>query len=1488
MCRSTKVVVRLFVCILGIGFASRVSVGAVLINEFLAANSSTLADPQGQFDDWVELYNSGDAEVDVGGMYLTDDPESPTKWRIPQGLSNLTRISAKGLLIIWLDGDTTDSGLHASFGLDAGGDQIALFDEDGSTLLDAVTFKEQRSDISYGRSPSGADDWRFMVLATPGTLNSMPYEGLVADTKFSRDRGFCDRPFEVAITCKTPDAIIYYTLDGSEPGSATGRLPKGKIYTGPIPITRTTCLRARAIKDAWLPSNVDTHTYIFLADATTTKQADVIAKGYPDKWYGSYLADYEMDPEIYNHPAYSSLIDDAMLAIPTLSLVTDKDNFFSQTKDAQTGGIYIYTGHSSTGGQDWERPVSVELFTADGAREFHVDCGIRIQGGESRNPQKMPKHSFGLRFRGEYGPSQFRYPLFKGSPVESFDSLQLRGFFNNAWNHWAADQRQRAQYIRDQWMHDSMLDMGQADGGYGTYVHLYINGIYWGLYDLQERPVSEHYAAYNGGDPDRIDAINGGRATSGTTQAWQEMRSIVQSKDWARIQEVIDIDEFIDWTLLNLFAGNVDLKTDGNWRAAGGGPDRRPWRFYVWDGEHVCESTTQNGNSPASDPTGLFTTLSGIEEFRIRFGDRVQKHLFNDGALTAERNAERYLSRVNEIETAVIAESARWGDYRRDVHPYSSGPYELYTRDDFWIPEKNRLLTDYFPRRTGIALSQFRSRGLYPTIDAPVFSVNGKNQHGGHAAVGASLSMQSAAGVIWYTLDGSDPRVPGAVPQGVSGAVLIAENAAKRVLIPTAAVSDAWKGGQAFDDSSWISGAGGVGFERSTGFESLIGINVQTPMYSRNASCYIRIPFTTTVAALTDLTSLTLNVRYDDGFIVYLNGTEIARKNFTGDPTWNSAANAQNPDAAAVLFEAFDVSASIKKLQLGQNVLAVQAMNQSTTSSDFLFSVELVCGQSAAGAPSGASPTAVKYAGPVALSQSVVVKARVLSGSTWSALNEAVYAVGPVAENLRINEIMYHPAGDPNAEYVELANVGSEPINLAMVRFSKGISFTFPKYELRAGAYCLVARDISAFMARYGSTLPLVGQCSGSLDNGGEKLELVDAAGAVIQSFTYQDDWFDLTDGAGFSLTARDPRSATDPGSKAAWRSSAKAGGSPGTDDSGRIPQPGSVVINELMANPPANGSDWIELFNTTGQAIDLSGWFLSDDGSDLTKYRVADGTTIPAGGYLVFSQDQHFGNASDPGCAEPFGLSKDGETVYLHSGLAGVVTGYSEKEKFDASEKGVSLGLWQKSTGAYNFVPLSEPTPGQANGEPVAGPVVISEILYHPADAADAEYVELANISGSPVVLYDADKGGPWCFRDDPEDPDIELLFPCDPPVTLAPGERLVLTADADRLRAEYAVPAAAPVLSWGAGKLADDTQRLQLSKPGGQDDDGSRFWIRVDRVVYSDGAHPQDFAGGADPWPADADGRGKSLSRVDLHAYGNDPGNWVAAVPSPGSAGN
>ena len=280
----------------------------------------------------------------------------------------------------------------------------------------------------------------------------------------------------------------------------------------------------------------------------------------------------------------------------------------------------------------------------------------------------------------------------------------------------------------------------------------------------------------------------------------------------------------------------------------------------------------------------------------------------------------------------------------------------------------------------------------------------------------------------------------------------------------------------------------------------------------------------------------------------------------------------------------------------------------------------------------------MRYTGPITLDKSTLVKARSLSGGVWSALNEAVFAVGPVAESLRISEMMYHPAQDPNAEFIELTNVGDEAINLNLVRFTQGIEYLFVETQdfasLPPGGYCLLVKDIPAFEARYGQKLPVVGQYAGSLNNGGERIELLDAAGGIIESFQFKDGWFDLTDGLGFSLTVRDPQVAAHLNDKSSWRPSAFAGGSPGTDDDGQVPELGSVVINELLANSAGAGPDWIELYNPTDQAIDLSGWYLSDDANDLTRYRIAEGTSIPAGGYLVFYEDQHFGDPNDPGCS--------------------------------------------------------------------------------------------------------------------------------------------------------------------------------------------------------------------------------------------------------------
>jgi hypothetical protein len=706
-----------------------------------------------------------------------------------------------------------------------------------------------------------------------------------------------------------------------------------------------------------------------------------------------------MDPQVYNDPDYADLMDDALLSIPTVSLVTDKNNLFSHQNHPQYGGIYIYTGHSITGGRGWERPVSAEFFTQDGIKEFQVNCGLRIQGGENRRPNKCPKRSFSLRFRGKYGPTKLDFELFDAWPVDSFNTIQFRGFFNNTWIHWASNQRARAQYIRDQWMRDSLTEMGHQDAGQGFFVHLYLNGIYWGLYNLHERPVAYHYAAYNGGDEENIDAINGGRATDGTTAAWNQMRNVVASRNWDESQKVLDVDNFIDWTIVNLLAGNTDIKNNGNWRAAGGGPERRPWRFYSWDGEHVLENVRESGTRPSSDPTGLFGYLDDIEEFRVRFGDRVHKQLFNSGTLTPQRNIQRWLKRTEELNLAVIAESARWGDYRRDVHSWSSGPYYLYTRDEFWIPERDRLLTEYFPLRTDIVLDQLRNRGLYPSIDAPVFGINGSYKHGGRISPTDRFSMTATTGTIYYTLDGSDPRLLRASPEAGTGTTFVSENAAKRVLVPIRPISDNWKGGESFNDSSWsacVGSPGGLGYERSSGYTDLITLDLEAQMYRKNATCYIRIPFAFDGSS-DDFDFMTLKVRYDDGFIAYLNGDEVARRNFTGTPTWNSSANGSRSDSEAVNFENIDISADLSSLQQGYNILAIHGMNTSTTSSDLLISTELVAGKSSSRGVT--SPGVLQYTGPITLPHSAHVKARVLNRRIWSALNEATFAVGPVAIN---------------------------------------------------------------------------------------------------------------------------------------------------------------------------------------------------------------------------------------------------------------------------------------------------------------------------------------------------------------------------------------------------------------------------------------------------------------------------------------------------------
>ena len=530
------------------------------------------------------------------------------------------------------------------------------------------------------------------------------------------------------------------------------------------------------------------------------------------------------------------------------------------------------------------------------------------------------------------------------------------------------------------------------------------------------------------------------------------------------------------------------------------------------------------------------------------------------------------------------------------------------------------------------------------------------------------------------------------------------------------------------------------------------------------------------------------------------------------------------------------------------------------------------------------------------LNQSMHVKARVFDDPNWSALNEVTFAVGPVADNLRITEIMYHPLdtsdpNDPNTEYIELKNLGPETINLNLVRFTNGIDFTFPSVSLASGVHVLVVKDQNAFEAKYGTGRNVAGEYSGSLRNSGERIELEDPIGQTIHNFRYSDSWRDNTDGDGYSLTIIDPAN-SDSNSwdeKDSWRPSVYVNGSPGWDDTGILPNPGSIVINELLAHSDGYPNDWIELHNTTLGPIDISGWFLSDRDSNLMKYQIQSPTIILAGDYIVFTQDANFGNLSDPCCHSAFGLSENGEDVYLSSALDqnGVLTGYRDAEDFGASENGVSFGRYYKSsTDNYNFVAMDSITFGTVNAYPKVGPVVINEIMYHP-DWPDMspynnekyEFIELYNISGGDVNLYDEDSI-PWKFTDG-----IEFEFPAD--ANIPAGGYALVVKDLDAFAWRYgSAPAGVEIFGPYDGKCSNSGEKLELSMAGDLDAFAVRHYIRIDRVNYSDGFHPDDNPGSVDLWPTEADGGGKSLSRDTASNYGNDPNNWDPNSPSPGLA--
>lgn len=302
-----------------------------------------------------------------------------------------------------------------------------------------------------------------------------------------------------------------------------------------------------------------------------------------------------------------------------------------------------------------------------------------------------------------------------------------------------------------------------------------------------------------------------------------------------------------------------------------------------------------------------------------------------------------------------------------------------------------------------------------------------------------AVTLSAPVGQIYYTLDGSDPRqwAVSAEPGGGGGpapVTLVAESDSKRVLVPTGDIGTTWRSDPAFDDGSWQVGTGGVGYEIGTGYENFINIDLESQMYTINASCYIRIPFTFDPAELAGRDHLVLRVRVDDGFVAYLNGSLVAGIRAPAVPQWNSTATASRMTDSTKLMD-YNITASIGQLNGGANLLAIQGLNHIPESSDLLISAELVLADQFTGGSMGGgiAAGAVLYSGqPLMLNEATEMFARAYDGSLWSAPAHQLITFGIAGTgDLIVSEFLANATGDDlNREWLEVFNTTTDPIDI--------------------------------------------------------------------------------------------------------------------------------------------------------------------------------------------------------------------------------------------------------------------------------------------------------------------------------------------------------------------------------------------------------------------------------------------------------------------------
>ena len=1023
--------------------------GQVILSEFMAENAGSLLDEDGVSSDWLELWNSTGATVNLAGYYLTDNALVPNKWALPAwtldpdqyltvfaSLNN--RRPAQAVAGVDNPGTLAQPHLHTNFKIAKTGGYLALMQDNGSGGYNTITvfsnYPEQRSDVSYGSSDTEGYTG-YMKVPTPGFTNAATVGGFVSDTVFTdgtsglpRLRGRYTAPFTLAITSATPGATIRYTTDGSTP-----TVSLGTVYTGPVPISGTTVVRAIAVKPGWKSANVDTQTYLFVDDIVNQTTATATGIGFPNGAVNGQIFRYGLSvANVIAGGGNLQSLKDALAAAPSVCLTTDIANLVNVST-----GIYVNPGKH---GLFWERPVSMEYINAAGTSEFQIDAGARIRGGFSRTTSN-PKHAFHLYFRGLYD-GNLNYRLFGTAGAKEFDQIDLRCEQNYSWGF---QNNTNNALMREEWSRASQGAMGQPYSRNG-YFHLYLNGIYWGIFNFEERTEAAYGATYFGAVKENVDVVKSAGSTGsystemtdGNFAAWQSFYTqlialkndaVSEASRTARYMQLrglnpdgspnpaypvlLDVDNLADYMLVVFYAGSWDSPVissgSNNWFGVRDRTGTRGFAYFAHDQEHGMDAGTTGYNRVGpwgasgannwgqtmynlretvantyyskSNPHYVHEFLCYSAEYRQRFADRVHRHFFNGGALTTTSATARANGLAALVDPIIHAEAARWGSSTLHRGTWLNAKNNVLNYMNNGLvgtpPSGQTAWTNPYPGgRNALIVTQLQgytdsgAKPLYPTLAAPAIS----GQFGGIVPVGhpVSISNPNGTGTIYYSLNGPDPRA-------IAGAVA----------------------------GSALTGASPVSLSLNS--------------------------------------TLTLRAR------VYDSGTQL-----------------------------------------------------------------------------------------------------------WSPLVEADYIVGTVASaaNLVISEIHYNPLGSADAEFIEVMNISAtETIDLTGCQFLLGIQFQFTAGTLLApGGRLLAVRNLSVFTAAYPS-VPLgqiAGTYTGSLDNSGERIQLVGSTSAVIRDFSYNNNapWPTSPNGTGPSLVLIKPETNPDHAVATNWRASALGGGAPGLADS--------------------------------------------------------------------------------------------------------------------------------------------------------------------------------------------------------------------------------------------------------------------------------------------------------------------------------------------------